>query len=560
MHFRHKICLLLLASTALTFLSFYANAQQSFPFKSKWVDSVYNALTEEQRIGQLFMVAAYSGGENYNETQIVSLLQKNQIGGLIFMQGTAEAQAKLTNKYQALSKVKLMIGMDAEWGMGMRLTGAKDFPKQMMIGASRDTTLMYNIGKAIAKQCNRLGVHVNFAPVVDVNNNPKNPVINFRSFGEDKVLVAQLGIAYMKGLQDNGVMACAKHFPGHGDVAVDSHLDLPIIKKSKEQLQQTEFYPFQKLSDAGVKSMMIAHLSVPALDNSGKPTTLSKAVVTDLLKKEIGYKGLIFTDALNMKGVTKSYAVGEVDLEAFKAGNDVLLFSQNVPLAISKIQFAAKTGVISKEDLEARIKKVLGAKYDLGLYKFQNIKVENATNDINKEIDEIWVQTAAKSITLAKDKNKIIDKISNLVKGDYAYININGNDSHSDIFKQEYPTATISKLSSGMTVVTEAFIQSKYAQKDAIIVAVHNLNRYPGKNGLYGLSANQIESIKNYLKLPNAILVVYGNPYILKSFCNANATIVTYEDNQYTRKSVVALFNGKLKATGTLPVKPCAKT
>src|SRR5690606_23589045 len=214
-----------------------ASAQTSFPFKSQWVDSVYNTLTEDQRIGQLFMVAAYSAGENYNENQILTLIQNNQIGGLIFMQGTPEAQAKLTNKYQNLSKIKLMIGMDAEWGLGMRLTGVKDYPKQMMLGATNDEAWMYEIGKAIAKQCQRLGVHVNFAPVIDINNNPKNPVINFRSFGEDKELVARMGIAYMKGMQDNGVMACAKHFPGHGDVAVDSHLDLPIIKKSKEELQ-----------------------------------------------------------------------------------------------------------------------------------------------------------------------------------------------------------------------------------------------------------------------------------------------------------------------------------
>lgn len=559
MLFNYKFRFTLAALIALISLSPQINAQQSFPFKSQWVDSVYNSLTEEQRIGQLFMVAAYSGGENYNESQIVSLLQKNQIGGLIFMQGTAEAQAKLTNKYQNLSKVKLMIGMDAEWGMGMRLTGAADFPKQMLIGASRDTVLMYEIGKAIAKQCNRLGVHINFAPVVDVNNNPKNPVINFRSFGEDKMLVAQLGIAYMKGLQDNLVLACAKHFPGHGDVAVDSHLDLPVIKKSKEQLLQTELYPFQQLVNAGVKSIMIAHLSVPALDNSGKPTTLSKAVVTNLLKNEMGYNGLIFTDALNMKGVAKSYAVGDVDLEAFKAGNDVLLFSQNVPLAISKIQFAAKTGVISKEDLEARIKKVLSAKYDLGLYQFQNIKVENATNDINKEVEDLWTLSAQLSLTVVKDKNKLLDKIPNLNGDNFAYININGKAQHAVEWKQNYPQAIISELHAKMPIVAESFIQNKYGQKDLVIVAVHNLNRYPGKNGMYGLSQNQIESIQNYLKLPNAVLVVNGNPYILKSFCNANTIIVTYEDNTYTRNSLIALLQGNLKAKGVLPVKPCSK-
>src|SRR5690606_32673434 len=289
-----------------------ANAQ--FRFKGKWVDSVYNSLNQQERIGQLFMVAAYSGGEKLNQTDIEQLLASHQIGGLIFMQGTCEEQARLTNLYQKQAQVPLLIGMDAEWGLGMRLTGVHNFPKQMTIGATRDTSLMYDIGAAIAAQCKRLGVHVNFAPVIDINNNPKNPVINFRSFGEDKAWVSQLGIAYMRGLQDNGVMACAKHFPGHGDVEVDSHLDLPVVQKSKQELQQLEFYPFKKLIDAGVQSMMIAHLSVPSLDPTpNTPTTLSSKVVTDILRKELGFQGLTFTDALNMKGITKFYPSGEAD-------------------------------------------------------------------------------------------------------------------------------------------------------------------------------------------------------------------------------------------------------
>jgi beta-glucosidase-like glycosyl hydrolase len=246
--------------------------------RNRWVDKVYSGLTPEERIGQLFMVAAYSGGKNYNEDQITALLNAHQVGGLIFMQGGPVRQAMLTNKYQRLAQVPLLIGMDAEWGLGMRLDSVKPFPRQMMLGATRDTDLVYRMGAAIAAQCNRLGVHIDFAPDVDVNNNPANPIINSRSFGENKFLVSKLGIAYMRGLQSNGVMACAKHFPGHGNTSVDSHKDLPLIPITLEQLDTLELFPFKRMIAAGVKSIMVGHLEVPALDSTPHiPTTLSSA-------------------------------------------------------------------------------------------------------------------------------------------------------------------------------------------------------------------------------------------------------------------------------------------
>jgi beta-N-acetylhexosaminidase len=221
--------------------------------KNSWVDSVYNSLNLTQKIGQLFMIAAYSGGEKYNQVLIEKLIKENGIGGLIFMQGSPSAQAEQCNLFQAKSKVPLLIGMDAEWGLGMRLTGVRDFPRQLMMGAMQDSTLVYKMASAVASQCRRMGVHIDFAPVIDINNNPNNPVINFRSFGENKYKVANYGIQYMRGLQDNGVIACAKHFPGHGDTDVDSHKDLPEIKKSLSQLEALEFYPFNKLIRDGIQ-------------------------------------------------------------------------------------------------------------------------------------------------------------------------------------------------------------------------------------------------------------------------------------------------------------------
>jgi beta-N-acetylhexosaminidase len=548
------------------FLSFFIicgishTSAQQFEFKNKWVDSVYNTMSETERIGQLFMVAAYSGGENANADAIEQLLQSRQIGGVIFMQGTAEAQAKLTNKWQSMSPVKLWIGMDAEWGLGMRLTGIKNFPRQMMIGATRDTALMYEMGTAVAAQCKRLGVHIDFAPVVDVNNNPQNPVINSRSFGDDKEWVARLGIAYMKGLQDNGVLACAKHFPGHGDVSVDSHLDLPVIKKTKAQLNETEFYPFRQLIDAGVKSIMIAHLSVPELDNTvNTPSTLSPKIVTDLLKNEMGFKGLVFTDALNMKGLTKYFPEGEADLKAFLAGNDVLLFSQNVPLAISKIQWAVKTGKVTNEVLEAHVKKILSAKYEVGLYHFQKIKEEKITEELNTSVNSIREKVSRSSVTLMKDQNKIIEKLKS-PKTKVTYININGAKADNQLATQlqkNFKQTNVQMLPAGSKANTAAQIIAKAQTSDVVVVGVHDLAIYPGKTGTYGLDAIQISLLQQLSKNKNVIFAIMGNAYSAASVCNAGSIIVGYEDDQYSEEAAYEVMTGVLKAKGKLPVHPC---
>ena len=546
--------------TSLCLLSLCTTIQaQQFKFKGRWIDSVYNSLSETERIGQLFMVAAYSGGDKANQSKIEQLVRAGQIGGVIFMQGTAEAQAKMTNRIQKMSKVPLLIGMDAEWGLGMRLTGVKNMPKQMMIGATRDTALMYEMGAAVADQCRRLGVHVDFAPVVDVNNNPKNPVINFRSFGEDKEWVSKLGIAYMKGLQNRGVMACAKHFPGHGDVAVDSHLDLPVVKKSKQQLTDLELYPFRQLIAAGVQSVMIAHLSVPALDDTKNlPTTLSAKVVNDLLRKEMGFNGLVFTDALDMKGLTKYYPDGETDLKAFLAGNDVLLFSQNVPLAIGKIQWALKTGKVPAEELERRVKKILAAKYDADLYQFKPIKEKNATADLNQSVDELKEKIARAAVTLVKDQSALLTAIK-AGKSKVAYINVNGPDATYlfNALKKVYPALEKNNIPKKSTAAVVKALVDKYKDADAVIVGIHDLAIYPGKDGAYGLDAIQISALQQLSQKKNVIFAILGNAYMVRNICKAKSIVVGYEDDNYTEEAVFEVLTGKLKPKGRLPVKPC---
>lgn len=513
--------------------------------KKEWADSVYNQLSLKEKIGQLFMVAAYSGGQNSNQKEIDALIANHQIGGIIFMQGTPEAQALLTNRFQKNAQVPLLIGMDAEWGLGMRLTGVKDYPKEMLLGAAAMPGLVYKMGKAVAQQCKRLGVHINFAPVVDINNNPDNPIINFRSFGEDKILVSRLGISYMKGLQDNGIVACAKHFPGHGDVSVDSHQDLPVIKKSKKQLEELELFPFQQMIKEGVQSIMIAHLSIPSLDSSPNlPSTLSPRIVKDLLKTEMGFKGLVFTDALNMKGVTKYYPDGETDLRAFLAGNDVLLFSQNVPLAISKIEKAIESGKAKIEDLEISVKKILQAKYSVGLHDFQEIKTEYLTKDLNRHTDSFFAAAADASITLINEDATLFQKLNN-ENSKIAYLSI--NNKGEDFFKKE-----LANHFKNLKVVSAATNNA-----DVLIVGIHSYANYPGKSGHYGLNPEQIQLMKNLRKNKNVLFVIFGNPYLMKHICGAASVLITYEDNFFTEQSASSVIKGILEAKGRIPVQVC---
>ncbi len=517
-----------------------------------WVDSVYNSLSLDQKIGQLFMVAAYSGTEKYNEQKIKSLIRNQQIGGLIFMQGTATKQANLTNQYQRMSKIPLLIGMDAEWGLGMRLKGIKDLPKQMFLGAAYDEALMKRYGDAVAKQCNRLGVHINFAPVIDVNNNPKNPVINSRSFGEDKKMVSKLGIAYMSAMQDRGVMACAKHFPGHGDTDVDSHKDLPQINKSKSELNQTEFYPFKELIKKGVQSMMIAHLNIPSLESkTNLPTTLSYNVVTNILQKEMGYKGLIITDALNMKGVTKYYQPGEVDYLAFKAGNDVLLFSEDVATGVSKIKRALANNELSNTRLEKSVKKILAAKYNARLHQFKKINPTNIDRDINRMTPKLRTEVAQKGITLLNDPYKVLNKIKNKSnKIAYVFVGTSQNVKMRSLLRQYGINNVLYANTSTESKIAQ--MQSKLAQYDAVVIGVHNMSRYPSKK--YGLDFGERKAIKRFAQNKNTLTALFGNPYAIEMIDNKGGFIVGYNEHDQTLEAVMKIIAGQSQAKGKLPV------
>lgn len=524
--------------------------------RGRWVDSVYNALNENERIGQLFMVAAYSGGKSYNDEAITKLITQHQVGGLIFMQGGPVSQAMLTNKYQQMAQVPLLIAMDAEWGVGMRLDSVMSFPRQMMIGAAKDTALMFQMGQAIAYQCRRLGVHINFAPDIDINNNADNPVINSRSFGENKYWVTRLGRAYIRGLQSNGVMACVKHFPGHGNTSADSHKDLPVINRSLSELDSVELFPFRALLRES-QGAMVAHLEVPALETEAHmPTTLSKNTVTGLLRKQLGYKGLIFTDALNMQGVAKYFQPGEVDLKALLAGNDVLLFSQDVPTAINRIKSALDSGLISREELEVHVKRILGAKYDYKLQYRKPVLIPNIIEDINQFTFSLKARIAAAAATMVKDDNRLVPQLGQKEKMvQYVGVNTSSSTLQSILYNQS-PQMVTRWLPASSTQSDCSKALNSLDSFDINIIAIHNTSFYPSQN--YKLDPSLTSFIARAQTHPKVLVLLMGNAYLLRNFCDLKSGIVMYEDDSVTQVIAANLMSGKIKPRGKIPVTACS--
>ena len=381
-----------------------------FEGQQRWVDSVYGNMALQEKVGQLFMVDVFSSDPKSKTNKVIDLIKNQYIGGIIFSKGGPKRQAKLNNQFQELSKTPLLIGMDAEWGLAMRLDSTYAYPWNMTLGAITDNKIIEKIGRRIGEHSKRLGVHINFAPVVDINTNPKNPIIGNRSFGEDKENVTLKSLAFLKGMQKVGILANAKHFPGHGDTDKDSHKTLPTVLFTKERLDSIELHPYKMLIQDGLSSVMVAHLNVPALeDKMDFPSSISKAIVSDLLKGQLGFNGLIFTDALNMKGVSNFSEPGEIDLAAFLAGNDVLLISESIPKAHQMIIDAYRKGVITEERLAHSVKKILSAKYKVGLYNYQPVDTENIIEDLNSAVDDVILEEAVEnSLTVLKNKENIL--------------------------------------------------------------------------------------------------------------------------------------------------------
>ncbi|MGB3619288.1 MAG: glycoside hydrolase family 3 N-terminal domain-containing protein, partial [Catalinimonas sp.] len=486
---------------------------------TRWADSVLATLTPDERIAQLIMVAAYSNRDEAHQAEIERLVREQKIGGLVFFQGGPGRQARLTNRYQAAADVPLLIAIDAEWGLIMRLDSTVKFPYQMTLGALPDDSLIYRMGRSLAAQCRRLGVHVNFAPVIDVNNNPANPVINFRSFGEDRARVARKGVAYARGMQDGGLLTSAKHFPGHGDTDTDSHLALPLISHGRRRLDSLELYPFRRVIDAGVAGIMVAHLSVPALDTTaGRASTLSRAIVTDLLKGELGFRGLTFTDAMNMRAVADHYPPGEADARALLAGNDVLEFTQDVAKTISEVRRMIEAGTLTQAAVDARCRKMLLAKAWVGLDHYAPVALENLVEDLNPPAAaHLNRQLFEGSLTALRNEGELLPLRDLSVR--VASVSVGaGALTPFQRMLDRYTTVTHHTLPVDAPAAEVARVRAALRDHDVVLLGVHPPSVHPTRN--YGLQDAFVRTVGDLVNDPDApgrrtVVALFGNPYAL---------------------------------------------
>ena len=509
-----------------------------------WVNTTYNSLSQDEKLGQLFIVALYTNKDEAHINQIRNIVINDKIGGLILMQDDAEREINLVNEFQSKSKVPLMIGMDAEWGVFQRITKAHKYPWAITLGAIQDKNLIYEMSAKIAEDCKRMGINWDFAPVVDVNTNPNNPIIGNRSFGSDVNNVVNSALAYSNGLQDNKILAAIKHFPGHGDTDKDSHLDLPVVSHHLERLEKIELAPFKALMDKGIGGVMVAHLYVPSLENEkGIPASVSRKIVTGLLKEKLGYKGLIITDALNMGAVANKFKAGELDAMAFEAGNDLMLFSQDVATGKKLIQQAIDKGEISQNRLEESVKKILLTKYYLGLNQYNNINPDNVNDDLNNASHSALIQKMyANALTLIKDDKKLLPLDC---KDTYYYIPL-----------EEAPYKTfINQLNTGTTVIIKKADEiNTIPVNSKVIVGFHKDNSTAYKP--YKISDESKKILSDLSKNQNIILDVFGSPYALKDIdiSEVSTVLISYENNDDAMKATANGILGQTKIWGRLPV------
>lgn len=520
-----------------------------------WVDSVFSSLSPKERIGQLFLVRAHTNlGEKYIDS-VAAVIKKEQLGGLVVFQGGPVRHVDMFNKYQKVAKVPLLITFDGEWGLGMRLPDSTlSFPYQMTLGAIQDNRLLYDMGREVAKDFLRMGMHFNFAPVVDINNNPKNPVINFRSFGDNKFNVTNKAKMYMQGMVEGGIIASLKHFPGHGDTDVDSHYDLPQLNFTRERLENLEMYPFKELIQAGAPAVMVAHMHIPALDATPNiPSSISSKVVTDILRKELGFKGLAVTDAMDMKGVKKFFPNGEADIRAIEAGNDLLEISENSARAIALVEQSIKNGRLKQQDIDNRVKRVLAAKYWLGLNNYRPTNRNGLISDLNRATTKSLIQRMADaSVTVLRsdkglrnfDKKRNTAVVSvgisqpqNFEKGLAVQLNDTKNFFIDGQLDEEQLKDLLKEIRS-------------YKQ---IVLAIHDDRSRPRSElDLRGPVKEFIDKLAGR----RTISVMFTNPYALNSVevGRSSSIILAYQNDDFMQRAALKVLLKQTKATGKLPV------
>ncbi len=529
-------------------------------YSDNWAKKVLEKMTLEEKIAQLMMIRVYSNKDGKYEQDIIDEIAKFQPGGVCFFQGGPVRQINLTNRLQKVSKIPLLVAIDGEWGPSMRLDSCATFPYQMTIGAlaQEDESLIYNMGEEIGKQCKALGIHINFAPCVDVNNNSQNPVINFRSFGENRENVARKAILYMQGMQEHGVSACAKHFPGHGDTKTDSHHALPVITKSYAELDSLEFYPFKEIIKAGVEMIMVSHLNIPALDTTPNSiATLSHGIITNILKEKLNFNGIIITDAMDMKGLRNSYPKGsKAEILALLAGVDILLLPNELKEVIPAIKEAVLNGIIPEELINEKCLKVLELKQKKHLKKYQEISTDNIYEKLsNEKSRQIIQEIEQKSLTLVKN-NRLLLPLSEADNSQTAFLFL-GDINDSIFYRSITETRDVSyfQLSSNYTKSEEGQLINSLDKFEKIVVFLLSKNQSSKKR--YGISDKTIQFLDSFPLQKKSILASYANPYLLEQIENVNnfsAIFVGYKPTDFALLGGISALYDEFPFSGNLPV------
>ncbi len=518
-----------------------------------WVKEKMERMTAGEKIAQLMMVPVFPRQGEAVLKEKTEQIRRLKPGGILVMQGSPVKTVRWINRLQEHSEVPLLVAVDAEWGLPMRIDSTMRYPYAQALGAVRDTSCIYQMGKDVAEQMKQMGMHMNFAPVADVNTNPDNPVINFRSFGEDKINVSLKAWYFASGLQDAGVVAVAKHFPGHGDTRTDSHKELPVLRHSKERIDRLESFPFRYLIERGITGIMSAHLDVPSLDPSGTPSSLSGSIINDYLRKEVGFQGLVVTDALNMKGVQ----TGEenIALKALKAGNDLVEFVPDLEKAVASVKEAVARGEISMEEIEEKCRRILALKRWSGLHNYEPAVTKELSARLNAPSYEVTVRKLVKgSMTVLK-------------KGDLLPLGEPGNKKIASVMIGAETVSPFQKMLEKYSAIDHYWLGKNASEKDLarlrcklenydlVITGIQGIHIYP--SGMYGTTPIQQNAAADIIRENRTIAVFFGNAYALKHFENiqhAAGLILAYQDNVLPQELAAQLVFGAFDATGRLPV------
>ncbi len=522
-----------------------------------WADSVMETLSLDERIAQMIMVYGYSNMGAAHEKAVLKQVKKQKVGGILFFQGEPLEQARLTNLYQKEAEIPLLVAIDGENGLGMRLQNTMTYPATMILGGITDNSLIYRLGRDMGSQFNRLGVHMNLAPVADINNNPSNPVIGTRSFGEERQNVTAKVVALMEGMQDKGVLVAAKHFPGHGDTDTDSHHALPVIPHDRKRLDSLELYPFREAIYRGLTGVMVAHLRIPELDDrENRASTLSRPTITDLLKEEMGFKGLIITDALNMKGLSSYYEPGIREVEAVRAGNDILLMPADVDKAISAVKKAVKEETISEEEVNSSCRKILQAKYWTGAHHRNPIQIDSLLEDLNdRAYQPLFRELVEHSLILAKNNDGVVP-IQQLERTTLATVTISKDGLHKPLHTTDlYLEGDHFTLASNAAADKRLELNRELSAYNTLIVNVLNTSSRASRN--FGISDETLIFLQELDPASKLIVNVAGVPYALSRFSgldHMDALILSHKDDLlYQDMALQAIFGGA-SFSGRMPV------